>query len=54
LEAFRAANTRTVRPPALLPLTERGSIVFVHGRRVLALPEELAASAVLPDDKGQP
>jgi uncharacterized membrane protein len=30
-----------------------GSIVFVHGMRVLGLPEESAASAVLPGEKGQ-
>jgi len=30
-----------------------GSIVFVHGMRVLGLPEEPAASAVLPGEKGQ-
>jgi len=30
-----------------------GSIVFVHGMRVLGLPKEPAASAVLPGEKGQ-
>jgi uncharacterized membrane protein len=30
-----------------------GSIVFVHGMRVLGLPEEPAASAVLPGEKGR-
>ena len=30
-----------------------GSIVFVHGMRVLGLPDEPAASAVLPGEKGK-
>jgi uncharacterized membrane protein len=30
-----------------------GSIVFVHGMRVLGLPEEPAASAILPGEKGE-
>lgn len=31
-----------------------GSIVYVHGMRVLELPEEPATSAILPGEKGQP
>lgn len=31
-----------------------GSIVFVHGMRVLQLPEEPATSAILPGEKRQP
>jgi uncharacterized membrane protein len=30
-----------------------GSIVFVHGMRVLGLPEEPAASAIMPGEKGE-
>jgi hypothetical protein len=30
-----------------------GSIVFVHGMRVLKLPEEPAASAIMPGEKGE-
>lgn len=49
-----------LRPPmtdgpigAYTAATVGGSILYVHGMRVLGLPEEPAASAILPGRKGE-